>query len=141
MRCSVSIEEKWPYWNTWVSAKFNLFTWRAALGRIPVKSELIKRGVTISNPLCSRCEAQVESVDHMCIDCTMSKSVWWNILAWVKLPVATNFGSSKETLEYAKGRKGFKDWKKVINLIFQSTLCHIWKARNEKEFNGIQVLT
>ncbi|XP_022019708.1 uncharacterized protein LOC110919757 [Helianthus annuus] len=78
-------------------------------------------------------EDQAESVEHLVCKCTLSKSIWWNILAWVKLPVDVEFGSCKEAI----GRKGSKVWKKVINLIFQSIMWHIWKARNEKEFNGV----
>ncbi|XP_021975217.1 uncharacterized protein LOC110870339 [Helianthus annuus] len=139
IRRSEEIEDEWRYWNRWVPPKVNLFSWRIAMGRIPVKTELIKRGVQLQNQVCCRCDAYDESVEHLVLSCTMSKSIWWNILAWVKLPVSTQLGSSKELLKQVDSWKGSKVWKKVINLILQTTIWHIWKARNEQEFKGTRV--
>ncbi|XP_021986263.1 uncharacterized protein LOC110882587 [Helianthus annuus] len=139
MKCSGCVEDEWKYWNRWVPPKVNLFTWRCGLSRIPVKEELLKRGVAIQNSICLRCDEQVESVEHLVCKCSSSKSIWWNILAWVKVPASVVFGSCLEVLEFIEVRIGSKVWKKVLNMIFQTTIWHIWKARNEKEFNGVQL--
>ncbi|XP_021995772.1 uncharacterized protein LOC110892949 [Helianthus annuus] len=103
-------EERWQHWNTWVPAKVNYFTWRTAIGRIPVKSELRKRGL---------------------------KTVWWNILAWMKLPTSTVVRSIEEIMGYINGLAGSQGWKKTVNLACQATIWNLWKARNEREFRGI----
>ncbi|XP_021986317.1 uncharacterized protein LOC110882654 [Helianthus annuus] len=139
LRCSMLIEEEWKHWNRWVPSKVNIFSWRVVLGRIPVKEELAKRGVVLHNSVCPMCNINIETVDHLVCNCNMSKVIWWNVLAWVKLPVGTLFGAAKEVLNYIEGRKGSKVWKQVINLIFQITIWHIWKTRNAKEYRNIQV--
>ncbi|XP_035845720.1 uncharacterized protein LOC118492065 [Helianthus annuus] len=58
-------EERWKHWITWLPAKVNYFTWRMALGRIPVKIELRRRGVELDNNLCSRCGSVEESTCHL----------------------------------------------------------------------------
>ncbi|KAJ0476714.1 hypothetical protein HanRHA438_Chr13g0596691 [Helianthus annuus] len=68
----------------------------------------------------------------------MAKSIWWNILAWTKLPINLPFISIAEALECIDNQSGSFTWKKIIKVVFQTTMWHIWKARNDKEFNGIQ---
>ncbi|XP_021971088.1 uncharacterized protein LOC110866044 [Helianthus annuus] len=129
-------EEEWRHWNKWVPPKINYFTWRASVGRIPVKSELIKRRIPINSNICSRCNAQEESVNHAICGCSGSKRIWRDIVNWLKLPSSTEFHECKDVLEYVKDLPGSNEWKKVINVVFQTTMWNIWKARNEKEFEG-----
>ncbi|KAJ0835493.1 putative reverse transcriptase zinc-binding domain-containing protein [Helianthus annuus] len=103
-------------------SKVNYFTWRAALGRIPVKHELMKRGIQINNQMCPKCDSYEESVAHLISGCTMSKLVWWNILTWLKLPVSAGFCSCAEALVYANGLAGLRDWKKLL-MQFSKLLC------------------
>ncbi|XP_021985231.1 uncharacterized protein LOC110881199 [Helianthus annuus] len=130
------VEERWKNWNRWVPPKVSYFTWRATIGRIPVKKELIRRRIPITNQLCSRCEAEEETADHVICGCISSKAVWKNILIWLKLPAATEFQGCREAIEYANGLTGSKDWKKIISVVVQTTMWNIWKSRNEKEFEG-----
>ncbi|XP_022014109.1 uncharacterized protein LOC110913594 [Helianthus annuus] len=129
-------EEEWKYWNMWVPPKVNYFTWRASIERIPAKKELIKRRIPINNHLCSRCEAYEETADHVICGYSLSKSIWRNIVVWLKLPRSTEFRECRDTLEYVNDLPGSKEWKRVINAVFQTTMWNIWKARNEKEFEG-----
>ncbi|XP_035844041.1 uncharacterized protein LOC118490487 [Helianthus annuus] len=103
----VGIEEEWKHWNHWMPPKINYFTWRTTLHKIPVKQELIRRGIPVSNPLCSRCEIREESAGHLICECTMSKSVWRNVLVWLKLPLSNEIRSCNEALEFVKGLTGF----------------------------------
>ncbi|KAJ0668540.1 putative RNA-directed DNA polymerase [Helianthus annuus] len=128
---------QWPHWNSWAPTKVNYFTWRAALGRIAVKQELRKRGVELGNGLCTRCGTSEESVEHLISGCTLSKSVWWNILVWLKLPVNGDLSSCEKIMAYANGLNGSTDWKKTVKMVFQATIWHLWKTRNEKEFRGV----
>ncbi|XP_022040144.1 uncharacterized protein LOC110942681 [Helianthus annuus] len=130
------MEEEWKHWNRWIPPKVNYFTWRAMLKRIPVKKELIKKRIPINNHLCSRCEANEETVDHVICGCSKSKTIWNAILVWLKLSSSTEFRGVKDALAYVDGLSGSKEWKKVINAVFQTTMWNVWKARNEKEFEG-----
>ncbi|KAJ0871758.1 putative reverse transcriptase zinc-binding domain-containing protein [Helianthus annuus] len=118
-------EEEWKY-----------FTWKAMLERIPVKKELTKRRIPIDNQLCSRCETEEETVDHVICGCNNSKTTWREILGWIKLSTSAEFRGVKEALDHVDGLTGSKEWKKIINAVFQTTIWNIWKARNEKEFEG-----
>ncbi|CAH1420994.1 unnamed protein product [Lactuca virosa] len=53
------------FWNNLVPIKINFFSWRAVLNRLPVKTELIKRGVVLNSGTCDLCGAGDESVIHL----------------------------------------------------------------------------
>ncbi|XP_021971681.1 uncharacterized protein LOC110866838 [Helianthus annuus] len=125
----------WKYWNKWVPPKVNLFTWRAFKRRIATKVELAKRGIHMDDRLCSRCNKEDESVNHLLISCLKSRAIWWNIMVWLKLPIQENSESCEDVFEKIEGYNGSKEWKNVIKAIVMTTLWQIWKARNDVEFN------
>ncbi|MFS7977434.1 putative reverse transcriptase zinc-binding domain-containing protein [Helianthus anomalus] len=125
----------WKHWNKWVPPKVNLFIWRAIKGRIAVKVELVKRGVQLENQICSRCNKEEESVNHLLLSCLKSRAVWWNVLIWLKLPVQMNYNSCEDLFDKIEELNGSKVWKNLIKAIFMITFWHIWKFRNDKEFN------
>ncbi|XP_021990633.1 uncharacterized protein LOC110887033 [Helianthus annuus] len=128
--------DEWKHWNSWIPPKVNYFTWRAAIERIPVKKELIKRRIPIDNQLCLRCEEEEESADHVICGCIRSKPIWKSILVWLKVPTYTQFERCTDVLEHVTSLSGSKEWKKVINTVLQTTMWNLWKARNEMEFKG-----
>ncbi|XP_071714730.1 uncharacterized protein [Rutidosis leptorrhynchoides] len=68
--------------NSPVSKKVELFVWRALLRRLPVRSELDKRGIDLHSLLCPICDDVVESVDHSLIFCRQSLEIWGRVFKW-----------------------------------------------------------
>ncbi|KAK2435146.1 putative mitochondrial protein [Trifolium repens] len=118
-----------PIWeNIWqqqIPPKMNQPMWRINQNALPVRSNLIARGIHC-NPLCPRCNAKIEDSNHVFRDCEWVKQVWF---------------ASQLTINFNKqDNKSFVDWvqdmfaqnqtkNNCTNLI--SSLCyHIWKARN-----------
>nr|GEW84219.1 RNA-directed DNA polymerase, eukaryota [Tanacetum cinerariifolium] len=75
-------------WVRYVPIKTNVFTWRARLGRLPTRGNLINRGVSLDSPLCPICGLMLEDSQHLFFRCDMTKCIfqricrWWN-LQWV----------------------------------------------------------
>ncbi|MFS7947983.1 putative reverse transcriptase zinc-binding domain-containing protein [Helianthus anomalus] len=132
-------EDQWGCWNRWVPQKINYFCWRATRNKIACKVELGKRGVPIHDMECARCGEQHEDVKHLMINCPIAKGIWWTILVWLKLPANIDFNNCEEALNVADNYIGSKSWKKVIGMICMVTMWQIWKARNEKVFQGTNV--
>ncbi|XP_035838208.1 uncharacterized protein LOC118485831 [Helianthus annuus] len=53
------------------------------------------------------------------------------------LPLYVDISSCVKIMAYVDGLSGSTDWKKVVKLVFQATIWHLWKSKNEKEFKGI----
>ncbi|KAJ0589978.1 putative reverse transcriptase zinc-binding domain-containing protein [Helianthus annuus] len=127
---------EWKFWNRWAPPKVNLFVWRAAKNKIPVKMELFRRGINIEDMRCSRCGRDEETIDHLLVDCVMAQATWWNVKNWLKLPNNEELKSCEKMLQYIQDQIGSKEWKQVIMAIFMIAMWQIWKSRNEVVFNG-----
>nr|GEX03004.1 hypothetical protein [Tanacetum cinerariifolium] len=49
-------------WNSWIPRKVNICTWRASLNRLPTRSNLVSRGVSLPSSCCIFCNVEVESL-------------------------------------------------------------------------------
>ncbi|MFS7918598.1 putative RNA-directed DNA polymerase [Helianthus anomalus] len=123
-------------WNSWAPHKVNYLLWRALMGKIASKAGLIRRGIHLADSLCPRCGLYNEDPDHIFVNCLWSKSIWWNLLVWMKISFPVDISSLKEFVSYLLSRPGGKIWKRLVYTIVLATVWRIWKARNEMTFNG-----
>ncbi|XP_021975320.1 uncharacterized protein LOC110870447 [Helianthus annuus] len=122
-------------WNCWAPPKVKYLLWRALLGRVASKVGLARRGVPLVDNLCPRCGLYDEDSDHIFVNCLWAKCVWWNILAWIRIPFL-NCNNLKEFISQINQSLGDKTWKKIVYTTVSSMVWRLWKARNDKVFNG-----
>ncbi|KAJ0818578.1 putative RNA-directed DNA polymerase [Helianthus annuus] len=121
-------------WNNWAIPKANFFLWRAMLGKIASKVGLVHRGVPLSDITCPRCGIADEDPDHILFNCLWSRSIWWNILVWIKIRFPLQVNNVKDLFSYIKENPGGRVWKKSVYTIAIATVWRIWIARNKKVF-------
>ncbi|KAJ0733709.1 putative reverse transcriptase zinc-binding domain-containing protein [Helianthus annuus] len=110
--------------------------WRASFDRIPTKSALLHRNVNVGDGLCGLCGDIDETVDHLFSGCRIVCGVWDAIASWCKIPRFFVFSLSDvlhitDQLIYPAKKK------EIIYGIIIIVCWRIWKARNEKVFNGV----
>ncbi|XP_021986295.1 uncharacterized protein LOC110882626 [Helianthus annuus] len=123
-------------WNRWAPPKGSFLLWRTLLGRIAARECLDRRGVVLSDISRPRCGLEVESPDHIFIKCLWPKSIWWNVLTWVRIRFPNDCGSLSDFMNYVKECPGGRIWKCLVNTIVIATVWRIWSARNTKVFDG-----
>ncbi|KAF4369267.1 hypothetical protein F8388_022923 [Cannabis sativa] len=62
-------------WGSWLTRKMKIFIWRVFHNWLPVKTELIKRGMSM-NITCNWCKSHVEDVCHALWNCPKLHNVW-----------------------------------------------------------------
>lgn len=62
-------------WNLPIPPKIRVFLWRACSGILPHKAELFRRHIC-SNPFCSSCDVEVETIGHVLMDCRGMREFW-----------------------------------------------------------------
>nr|GEW26345.1 RNA-directed DNA polymerase, eukaryota, reverse transcriptase zinc-binding domain protein [Tanacetum cinerariifolium] len=77
--------------------KVNIYTWRASLNRLPTRSNLATRGVTLSSSHCPFCMAEEETSVHCIISCRCVLSIWRKIWSWWNLDLPLVFLSFSVT--------------------------------------------
>ncbi|XP_071728890.1 uncharacterized protein [Rutidosis leptorrhynchoides] len=71
--------------NKLVPQKIDIFIWRAAKNKLPVRSELDKRGIDLHSTKCPVCDEDIETLHHTLISCKIAREVWDLIRRWWKL--------------------------------------------------------
>ncbi|XP_076895079.1 uncharacterized protein LOC143547568 [Bidens hawaiensis] len=125
-------------WSKWVPTKCNIHGWRAEMKRIPTKDVLEKRNIPVLNKSCILCDSGIESADHIYTGCMVAAVVWENISRWCKVPPIFGF-SVRDLLELHKVNYIGANKNEVLHGIIIIACWTIWKARNEKVFEGKDV--
>ncbi|KAK9077285.1 hypothetical protein SSX86_005622 [Deinandra increscens subsp. villosa] len=122
-------------WSGWIPRKVDIFVWKAALNRIPVKMELQKRGIILQCSSCTWCSSTNESSSHLLFECITASKTWDLVSSWTKHHI-----SSPATINQAYSQASIlgPDTKlsKTLKAIIAGTVWELWKARNGKEFEG-----
>nr|GFA44150.1 RNA-directed DNA polymerase, eukaryota [Tanacetum cinerariifolium] len=77
-------------WVKTVPINVNIFAWRTRLDRLPIRVNLITRGVNVDSSLCPVCSSVQKDSNHLFFLCDLGKSIsqricrWWNI-QWVEV--------------------------------------------------------
>ncbi|KAJ0577283.1 putative RNA-directed DNA polymerase [Helianthus annuus] len=108
-------------WSSLAVPKVNHFVWRAFNGNIPTASALASRNV---------------NADHLLVECSFAKTVWWTVCVWVRIPIPSRFKSVRQILQHALNTDMDHKWKRVVYAIFLFTLWKLWLCRNDKVFKG-----
>ncbi|XP_021980594.2 uncharacterized protein LOC110876743 [Helianthus annuus] len=122
------------FWNYWAPSKCNFLAWRATRGFIASKEGLVHRGVPLPDTLCARCGLEVETPDHIFLNCLWAKSIWWNMLAWMRISFPTECNNLMDLFDAIKECPGSKVWKRIVHVVSLATVWRIWGARNSKTF-------
>nr|GEV49965.1 RNA-directed DNA polymerase, eukaryota [Tanacetum cinerariifolium] len=72
-------------WIKSIPIKVNVFAWKVFLDRIPTRSNLARRNISIPSLACSLCDHALQDSSHLFFGCFMVKDVqklicrWWNL--------------------------------------------------------------
>ena len=121
-------------WNKLTPIKLNILKWRISLDRIPTRSNLDSRGIDLDSTRCPVCNDEIETSQHLLIDCAIAKSSWILVSRW--------WGFH----DYPKDLPSLIKWADNTNLptksarifdaVVQTTLWAIWNLRNRICFDA-----
>lgn len=121
-------------WKVKTSSKIKHFIWQATANCLPVCDRLVERHCG-QDRSCPRCGCDKETVNHLLFECPPSIQTW--ALANVpfipgSFPSPSAYSNLDHILWKAKGQNVPDE------ILFRAPwiLWYLWKARNEKVFNG-----
>lgn len=123
-----------PYqciWVKFVSPKTQTFMWLAAQNAIPTTDNLVRRGVPIQNMMCSLCNSQAETVNHLLLHCSYTHKIWNYFIGGYNVRWA-NGGSLEAQLQAWKFRRGRNRGMKIWPLLIFAIVRSIWEERNRR---------
>lgn len=72
-------------WNKDIIPKHRFITWMALQGRLNVRERVAKH--TNVDTKCPLCERDVETIDHLLVQCAYTEEVWRGVESWVNTKV------------------------------------------------------
>nr|GEZ47986.1 RNA-directed DNA polymerase, eukaryota [Tanacetum cinerariifolium] len=117
-------------WIKYVPIKINVFAWRVWLDRLPTRTNLLRRNVSVPSLLCPTCFSSLEDISHLLFKCSLSVDVsrlicrWWD-LSWSPLV------SYSEWLDWFKSIRLNSKFKDVLEGVFYVSWWSIWNYRNQ----------
>ncbi|KAE8678433.1 hypothetical protein F3Y22_tig00111410pilonHSYRG00088 [Hibiscus syriacus] len=118
-------------WSGFAPPRVETFLWQVSHQRLAVRSELIKRGVTLEEVSCPLCAKQEETVQHLFISCQVAWDLWssfWRL--WGVSSVLPNDPASL-LCSWSDLRPKSLIWDFIPGVVLWS----LWKARNSVVFD------
>ncbi|XP_057774943.1 uncharacterized protein LOC130993923 [Salvia miltiorrhiza] len=125
-------------WETPATHKVKVMTWRLVRNRLPTCENLRKMNIQIDEveAWCNACCSNLETCNHLFIECPKADAVWSRIQQWVGVsgPRPKDIVGHLETF----ANLGQKKHKKLLTTAWMCTVWLLWKNRNESRFDGKQ---
>ncbi|XP_071718175.1 uncharacterized protein [Rutidosis leptorrhynchoides] len=122
------------YWSNLIPIIVKVFIWRLRLHRLAYKASLIRRNVHIADLNCVWYGNEVESEEHIFLNCNISKQVWSGIASWLQIDLP--FWQSIDILWiWIDNFPNSKNHRVIVQAIFIAALWNLWRLRNSYAFN------
>jgi hypothetical protein len=133
-------DHKFVFVGIWRSAaplKAIVFSWQALIGKIPTRSNLLRRGVGLGGGAtgCCFCGAASETPVHLLLHCGFAAAVWYRVLSWLGFNLVN---PPNLFISFASflGITSLKKRKKGLAVIWHALIWVIWKVHNDRIFNA-----
>ena len=114
--------------------KINIHSWRLSNNRLPTRFNLDVRGIDLHSVRCPICDEDVETSQHLFIDCIVASRLWSIIAKWwgiddfpKDLPNLITWGDAASLQQSLKV---------CFDAVIQTTLWVIWRFRNRICFDA-----
>ncbi|GJZ43010.1 RNA-directed DNA polymerase, eukaryota, partial [Tanacetum coccineum] len=120
-------------WVKFILNKVNIFAWKLFLNRLPTRSNLAKRKVSIDTDVCPVCDSAQEEVAHVFFCCSLARDLtrlicrWWNLDEHL-------FSSYAEWLSWFNSLRLGSKLKAILEGVFYITWWSVWNFRNHLLF-------
>ncbi|XP_071700605.1 uncharacterized protein [Rutidosis leptorrhynchoides] len=121
--------------NKLIPQKIGIFMWRAIKNKLPVRSELDKRGIDLHSTRCPVCDEDIESLQHILLKCKVASEVWELIRKWWNFDMIRFVSIPELSKASSPSRSSSIDsfiWQAVV---WVSSYL-IWKNRNDHVFGN-----
>jgi ribonuclease HI len=111
-------------WKLKIPPKQSHLIWRILNNALPVKDNLITRGIRC-DPICYRCNSALETTNHVFLTCEWARAIWFGSPLTINFKLITQQMTFTEWLANLIQSTDKEDTSKIIAIIYQ-----IWHARN-----------
>ncbi|GJZ11601.1 hypothetical protein Tco_0546360 [Tanacetum coccineum] len=99
---------------------------------LPIRDNLLARGVPVSSICCPFCEKVDEYAHHCLLLCPCVKSIWMKVWSWWHIDTSSSYpvSSIRDIASENVNNLGSQILNKILHAVYQCVLWSIWKSRN-----------
>ncbi|XP_019262565.1 PREDICTED: uncharacterized protein LOC109240393 [Nicotiana attenuata] len=112
--------------------KASFLMWLVLQGRLATADRLMRWGITMDNT-CSLCQAELETRDHLFVECDYAKAIWRTMQKWLQWQQAPDEWNQHATWAI-KRAKGKSKQAQLFKLVYAECVYAIWIERNNRVF-------
>ncbi|GJT51439.1 RNA-directed DNA polymerase, eukaryota [Tanacetum coccineum] len=117
-------------WIKSIPIKVNVFAWKLYLDRLPTRSNLSHRNVSLPSLACPLCDHVLEDSSHLFFGCSVAKDIQKLICRWWNLDVHP-YDSYEDWLSWFKYIRLGSKTKEVLEGVFYVSWWSLWNFRNQ----------
>jgi len=120
-------------WRSWAPQRVKFFTWLALKRRLWTADRRRRHGLD-AHDKCWLCDQEPETTDHLLINCSFAKTIWWHSLS--SLDCLCTFHQPMPLHQWWDHLRRLQDQhkKRGFYTLFLLVLWAIWKERNNRLF-------
>ncbi|KAG2648901.1 hypothetical protein PVAP13_1NG072050 [Panicum virgatum] len=129
------IRGRW-IWKNWAPQRVKFFTWLALKQRLWTADRRRRHGLD-AHDICWLCDQEQETADHLLVNCSFAKQIWWNMLSW--MDCACTFPMPMELHQWWKHIRQMqvKERRRGLDTLVMLILWCLWKERNARLFDNL----
>ncbi|GJY67390.1 RNA-directed DNA polymerase, eukaryota [Tanacetum coccineum] len=117
-------------WIKSIPIKVNVFAWKLYLDRLPTRSNLSRRNVSLPSLACPLCDHVLEDSSHLFFGCSVAKDIQKLICRWWNLDVHP-YESYEDWLSWFKSIRLGSKAKEVLEGVFYVSWWSLWNFRDQ----------
>jgi len=123
-------------WKNWAPQRVKFFTWLALKQRLWTADRRRRHGLD-AHDICWLCDQEQETADHLLVNCSFAKQIWWNMLSW--MDCACTFPMPMELHQWWKHIRQMqvKERRRGLDTLVMLILWCLWKERNARLFDNL----
>lgn len=126
-------------WNKLAPLKVVGHAWRLLWNRLPTKDNLVRRKILQQHDdtRCVFCSSKEENARHVFFECSISYSVWMEIMKWFNITTALDSSVASNLSSFAQNFRG-KRGKLIATCLWLGVVWLLWKWRNDTIFRNLE---
>ncbi|CAJ2673682.1 unnamed protein product [Trifolium pratense] len=124
-------------WHRQVPLKVSICAWRLLRDRLPTKANLVIRGILSTEAhLCVSGCGEVESAQHLFINCSSFGLMWPLVSSWIGSSLVTAQNLPEHFVQFTDSAGGSRARRSFMQLVWLACVWVMWTERNHRLFTG-----
>jgi len=122
-------------WKNWAPQRVKFFVWLALKQRLWTADRRRRHGLD-AHDNCWFCDQELETTNHMLVNCSFAKEIWWTVLSWMEC--SCSFPEPMQLHQWWNHVRFMqvKERRRGLDTLVMLILWSLWKERNARLFDG-----